>query len=394
VITTHRMVCSNQQMLRQCMAFLAEEPPVVVDWLPWSHTFGGSHNVGIVLYNGGTFYIDDGRPTPGGIAETVRNLKEISPTVYFNVPKGFEELARAMDHDEALRRSLFKRVKAFMFAAAGLSQAVWDKLDAHGERTIGERVRVITGLGMTETAPACTFLVGTNARSGYIGLPCPGVDVKLVRLGGKTELRFRGPNVMPGYWRAPERTAEAFDEEGFYRTGDAAKLVDPGDHRKGLLFDGRLAEDFKLSTGTFVNVGPLRARLVMAGYPCILDVVLTGVDRDEVGALVFPRLHDCAGLAGLPADTPASEVLRHPAVVAFFQGLCDRMWGEGTGSANRISRFQLQTQPASIDKGEITDKGSFNQRAVLEHRAAAVERLHATTSPEPLTFLPGKESRS
>ncbi|HEU5297451.1 MAG TPA: AMP-binding protein, partial [Burkholderiaceae bacterium] len=216
VINTHRMWCANQQMLRQCMRFLTEEPPVLVDWLPWNHTFGGNHNIGITLANGGTLYIDDGKPTPGGMAETLRNLREISPTVYFNVPKGFEEIARAMDHDTQLRRTLFARCKAFMFAGAALSQAVWDQLDAHGAATIGERLRIITGLGMTETAPSCTFAVGPDTRSGQIGLPVPGVEVKLVREGDKTEIRFRGPNVMPGYWRAAEQTREAFDDEGFY----------------------------------------------------------------------------------------------------------------------------------------------------------------------------------
>ncbi|HEY6355315.1 MAG TPA: feruloyl-CoA synthase, partial [Burkholderiaceae bacterium] len=248
VINTHRMWCANQQMLRQCMRFLVETPPVLVDWLPWNHTFGGNHTVGITLVNGGTLYIDDGKPTPAGMAETLRNLREISPTVYFNVPKGFEEIARAMDHDTLLRTTLFARCKAFMFAGAALSQAVWDQLDAHGAAAIGERLRIITGLGMTETAPSCTFAVGPSNQSGHIGLPVPGVEVKLVREGDKTEIRFRGPNVMPGYWRAPEQTREAFDDEGFYRTGDAVRWIDPKDPQRGLLFDGRTAEDFKLST--------------------------------------------------------------------------------------------------------------------------------------------------
>jgi feruloyl-CoA synthase len=236
VVNTHRMICANQQQVRQCMAFLAEEPPVLVDWLPWNHTFGGNHNVGITVYNGGTLYIDDGKPTPKGIAQTLANLREIAPTVYFNVPKGFEEIAAAMDTDTVLRDSLFKRCKAFMFAGAGLAQAVWDKLDAHAEAAVGERLRMVTGLGMTETAPACMFAVGTDTRSGHIGLPVPGVEVKLVKdasTGGKLEIRFKGPNVMPGYWRAPEQTADAFDDEGFYRTGDAGRLDRPRRHPEG-----------------------------------------------------------------------------------------------------------------------------------------------------------------
>jgi feruloyl-CoA synthase len=390
VINTQRMLCANQQMLRQCMRFLAEEPPVLVDWLPWNHTFGGNHNVGLVIYNGGTLYIDDGKPTPAGIATTLRNLREISPTVYFNVPKGFEEIAQAMDDDEVLRGRLFARVKAFMFAGAGLSQAVWDKLDAHGVIAAGERVRIITGLGMTETAPSCTFAVGPDVRSGQIGLPVPGVEVKLVPMEGKTEIRFRGPNVMPGYWRNPEQTREAFDDEGFYRTGDAVKWVEPGQPQAGLAFDGRIAEDFKLSTGTFVSVGPLRARIVQLGDPCVQDAVITGLNRDEVGALIVPRADSVRKLAGVAPDAPLPEVLHRPAVRAFFQQMADRLWREATGSANRVARLHVLAEPPSIDKGEITDKGSINQRAVLTHRAALVEALYEGSVSDPFLILPNK----
>ena len=396
VINTQRMLCANQQMLRQCLAFLADEPPVLVDWLPWNHTFGGNHNVGLVLYNGGTLYIDEGKPTPKGMAETLRNLREISPTIYFNVPKGFEEIAFAMDADPALRRSLFARVQAFMFAGAGLSQAVWDKLDAHGEAEVGERVRIITGLGMTETAPSCTFAVGTDVRSGWIGLPVPGVEVKLVPDGAgdtaKTEVRFRGPNVMPGYWRAPQQTAEAFDAEGYYRTGDAVKVIDPAEPTRGLLFDGRTAEDFKLSTGTFVSVGPLRAKVTLAGAPCIQDVVVAGLNRDEIGLLVFPRVDECRKLAeadGLEAESlPVPELMHTPAVRDFFQRVADQLWRAGTGSANRPARMHVMAEPPSIDKGEVTDKGSINQRAVLLHRAALVEALYEGRDSDPFVILP------
>ena len=391
VINTHRMLCANQQQLRQCMVFLADEPPVLVDWLPWSHTFGGNHNIGITLYNGGTLYIDDGKPTAKGIAQTLRNLRELLPTLYFHVPKGFEEIALAMDSDTVLRDSLFKRCKAFMFAGAGLSQPVWDKLDAHAEAAVGERVRIITGLGMTETAPACTFVVGTHARSGWIGLPLPGVEVKLVKdasTGDKTEIRFRGPNVMPGYWRAPELTRQAFDDEGFYRTGDAARWVDPAQPGLGLLFDGRTAEDFKLSSGTFVGVGPMRARIAAAGDPCVQDAVITGLNRDDVGAMVFPRPDECRKLAGLPDSAALPEVLHHPAVRAFFQALANRLWVEATGSASRVARLHVLAEPPAIDKGEITDKGSINQRAVLQHRAALVEAMHAGGLADPYLILP------
>ncbi|MEN9629820.1 MAG: hypothetical protein RJA10_3048 [Pseudomonadota bacterium] len=392
VITTHRMMCANQQMLRQCLGFLADEPPVLVDWLPWNHVFGGSHNVGLTLYNGGTLYIDDGKPTPGGIAETLRNLREISPTIYFNVPKGLEEIATAMDSDPALRDTLFKRCKAFMFAGAALSQSVWDKLHSHAEASVGERVRVITGLGMTETAPSCTFAVGTDVASGHIGLPVPGVDVKLIHdaASGKTEVRFRGPNVMPGYWRLPDQTAEAFDEEGFYRTGDAVRWVDPSQPQRGLFFDGRTAEDFKLSTGTFVSVGPLRGKIVAAADPLVQDAVITGLNRDDVGALLFPRADEVRRLAGVPASTPLPEVLHHPTVRAFFQRVANQLWRDSTGSANRVARLHVLAEPPSIDKGEVTDKGSINQRAVLQHRASLVEALYEGKVSDPFLILPDK----
>jgi feruloyl-CoA synthase len=390
VVHTHRMLCANQQMLRQAMAFLADAPPVLVDWLPWNHTFGGNHNIGIALYNGGTLYIDDGKPTPAGIGETLRNLRELSPTVYFNVPKGFEQIAAALDRgDDALARSLFRDCQAFMFAGAGLSQAVWDRLDAHAERTVGARIRVLTGLGMTETAPSCTFAVGTDTRSGHIGLPVPGVEVKLAPMGEKSEIRFRGPNVMPGYWRAPELTAAAFDDDGFYRTGDAVRWVDARDPQRGLAFDGRLAEDFKLSTGTFVSVGPLRAKALALGAPLLQDSVVTGLDRDEVGLLIFPRVDECRRHAGLPDDTPDADTLRHPAVRAFFQALVDRLAAGATGSASRVARALVLDTPPSIDAGEVTDKGSINQRAVLRQRAARIDALYA--GDEPATIRSSRE---
>jgi feruloyl-CoA synthase len=386
VINTHGMLCANQQMLRQSLAFFAEEPPVLVDWLPWNHTFGGNHNVGIVLYNGGTLYIDEGKPTPKGMATTLRNLREVAPTIYFNVPKGFDEIAAAMQSDDALRENLFSRVKAFMFAGAGLSQAVWDQLDRLAEQTVGERIPIFTGLGMTETSPACTFAVrAAEVRSGHIGLPCPGVEVKLVADGdgvhSKREIRFRGPNVMPGYWREPALSAEAFDEEGFYRTGDAVRWVDDADPQRGLLFDGRIAEDFKLDTGTFVSVGPLRAKIVAEGAPCVQDVVVAGLNRSEIAVLLFPRLDECAKVAGLPSDTDATTLLEHPAVRARFQHMLDGFWRSGTGSANRVARAVVLAEPPSIDKGEVTDKGSINQRAVLVQRAALVDALYAGSAP-------------
>ncbi|MGA2548905.1 MAG: feruloyl-CoA synthase [Burkholderiaceae bacterium] len=376
VINTHGMLCANQQMIRQCLTFLADEPPVLVDWLPWNHTFGGNHNVGIALFNGGTIYIDDGKPTPKAIDETLRNLREISPTIYFNVPKGYEEISHAMDTDGALRTSLFKNVKAFMYAGAGLSQAVWDRLDEHAEATIQQRVRMITSLGMTETAPCCTFALGTDIQAGWVGLPVPGVEVKLVPVGDKTEIRFRGPNVMPGYWRAPTETAAAFDEEGFYKTGDAVKYVSNSDPQRGLAFDGRLAEDFKLSTGTFVNVGALRAKAVALGAPVVADSVVAGLNRDDITLLLVPRLEECRKLSGQAAQTPAPQILSHAAVLERFQRLTDDLWNQGTGSANRVARVHVLLEPPSLETGEMTDKGSINQRAVLKRRAALVDAIY------------------
>jgi feruloyl-CoA synthase len=384
VVNTNRMMSANQQMLRQCLAFLGDAPPVLVDWLPWHHTFGGNHNVGIALHNGGTLYIDEGRPTPEGIGETLRNLREISPTIYFNVPKGYEEIARAMDGDDALRAVLLREVKAFMYAGASLSGAVRERLHHHAERTVGERIRVISSLGMTETAPCCTLAVGAEAAEGGIGLPVPGVDAKLVPVGDKLEIRFRGPNVMPRYWRAPEQTAPAFDAEGFYRTGDAVRFADPSAPERGLVFDGRLAEDFKLSTGTFVSVGPLRARVLAHGAPLVGDSVVAGHDRDEVGLLLVPRAAECRALAGLGADAALPAVLGHPAVRAFFQRLIDTLWLEGTSSANRVARAHVLVEPPSVETGELTDKGSLNTRLTLARRAAVVEALYAGTDPHAL----------
>ncbi len=390
VTTTNRMICANQQMICQSMIFLTEEPPLLVDWLPWNHVFGGSHNIGIALYNGGSLYIDDGKPTPALIGETLRNLRELSPTVYFNVPKGFEEIARAMQGDKVLRESLLKRVKCFFYAGAGLSQTVQDMLESAAIEVAGERISVITGLGMTETAPSSTFAIKPGLPAGNIGLPCPGVEAKLVPMGDKQEIRFRGPHVMPGYWRAPELTAEAFDDEGFYCTGDGAIWLDPADISMGLMFDGRIAEDFKLSSGTFVSVGPLRAQAILAGSPYVQDVVVTGLNRDDIGLLVFARLDECAEMAGLQTDD-AEVICTSEPVRAWLQNLVDSLWQSGSGSSNRVARAMLMREPASIDIGEVTDKGSLNQRAVLKSRAALVEALHDATEASSQFVLASKK---
>ncbi|MDO8250494.1 MAG: feruloyl-CoA synthase [Rhodoferax sp.] len=378
VINTQRMWCANQQQMAQSMPVLAEEPLVLVDWLPWNHTFGGNHNFGMVVYHGGTLYIDDGKPTPALMAETLRNLREIAPTVYFNVPTGFEAIASAMKTDGILRKNLLSRVKLFFYAGASLAQPIWDGLYEAQEKEVGERIVMSTGLGMTESGPFAIFVTNPNVKAGDLGVPTPGLELKLVDMGGKTEVRYRGPNITPGYWRAPEETAEHFDEEGFFCSGDAVKWIDETDVHQGLKFDGRIAEDFKLATGTFVSVGPLRAKIVAAGAPYIQDVVLTGINLKEVGAMVFPT-QAVRTLSGLDAGVPMADVLSSAPVIAHFQKVIDELALSATGSAGRIARMCLLAEPPTIDRGEVTDKGSINQRAVLTHRAETVAALHADT---------------
>jgi feruloyl-CoA synthase len=378
VINTQRMWCANQQQMAQSMPVITQQPLVLVDWLPWNHTFGGNHNFGMVLYNGGTLYIDDGKPTPSLIGNTLRNLREIAPTVYFNVPTGFEAIASAMKTDAVLRRNLLSRVQMFFFAGAALSQPVWDSLFTTAEAEIGERIVMTTGMGMTESGPFGLFVTNPNVKAGDLGVPAPGLEVKLVKAGDKVELRYRGPNITPGYWRAPTETAEHFDEEGFFCSGDAVKWIDETDEHLGLRFDGRIAEDFKLATGTFVSVGPLRGRIIAAGSPYIQDVVLTGINLNEVGALVFPT-PAVRALSGLPAVASMDDVLASAPVVAWFQTVLDALAQAATGSANRVARMCLLAEPPALDRGEVTDKGSINQRAVLTHRAETVAALHGDT---------------
>ena len=389
VVNTHGMWCANQQQMRQSMPVLTEEPPVLVDWLPWNHTFGGNHNVGLTIYNGGTLYIDDGKPTPALMGETLRNLREIAPTIYFNVPTGFETIAHAMKADAVLRRNLLSRVRMFFYSGAALAQPIWDLLAEVQQEEIGERIVMGTGLGMTESSPFAVFVTSPEVKSGHLGLPCPGMELKLVPVDGKTEVRYKGPNVTPGYWRSPEATAEAFDDEGFFCTGDAVLWIDESDPHKGLKFDGRIAEDFKLATGTFVSVGPLRAKIIAAGAPYIQDAVITGLNRGEVGALLFPT-QAVRKLAGLPDDAPLQQVVQSAPVQAQLQNLVNALAAQGTGSANRVARLHLMHEPPSIDKGEVTDKGSINQRAVLKHRDAMVQAFH--DGELPFTVLPQEQA--
>ncbi len=379
VTTTHRMLCSNQAMILGCLPCLATTPPVLVDWLPWNHVFGGNHNLGIVLYNGGTLYIDEGKPVPGLIERSIANLRDIAPTVYYNVPRGFEALVAYLEREPALRKHFFSRMQFMFYAGASLSQPVWDALDRLAVDTVGERILMITGLGSTETAPFATCAHWETRTAGVIGIPAPGAEVKLIPNAGKLEARFRGPMVTPGYWRAPALDKDAFDEEGFYRMGDAVRFIDPADPQQGLIFDGRIAEDFKLATGTWVSVGPLRGRLIAEGAPLVQDAVITGHDRDSVGAMIFPNLAACRALAELPADASVHAVVTHPRVGEHLAALLTRMNELATGSASRIGQLLVLEDPASIDRNEVTDKGSINQRAVLQNRQALVDALYTVS---------------
>jgi feruloyl-CoA synthase len=387
VINTQRMWCSNQAMIRQALAYFADEPPVIVDWAPWHHTAGGNHDVGLVIYNGGTFYIDEGKPLPGAIEETVRNLREVAPTWYFTVPKGYEALLPYLRDDAELRRNFFSRLKVFWFAGAGIAQHVFDEIQELAVKTCGERILFLTGFGSTETAPFALARTWHADNAANMGLPGAGMELKLVPREGKLEARVRGPNITPGYWRQPEFTKAAFDEEGYYRLGDAFKFADANDPRQGLLFDGRIAEDFKLSTGTWASVGPLRTGIIDHFAPYVRDVVLAGEGRDDIAALIFPDLAACRKLApDLAADAPAGALLEDKRVRAFFLQHLKELARKSTGSSNRVVRALLMAEPPSLDKGEMTDKGSINQRAVLSNRAALVEELYAET-PSPRLLI-------
>src|SRR5687768_343465 len=362
VINTHRMLCANQQMLAQAWPLVEERPPVVVDWLPWNHTFGGNHNFNLVLRNGGTIYVDGGKPVPGLVETTVRNLKEIAPTMYFNVPRGYDLLLPFLEKDLELRRNFFRDLDVLFYAAAALPQNLWERLKKLSEEEGNTRLAMLSAWGSTETAPLATSVHFHMERAGVIGLPVAGCELKLVPAAGKLEVRVRGPHVTPGYYGRPDLTKAAFDEEGFYRIGDAVKFARPDDPSAGVVFDGRVAEDFKLSTGTWVSAGAVRVRLIAAADPLIQDAVITGHDRDQVGALVFL--------------SPATKDMSPVAVRSRLAGVLEKLAQEG-GSSTYPARLLVMNEAPSIDANEITDKGYMNQRAVLERRAALVEKLYS-----------------
>ncbi|MCC8939377.1 feruloyl-CoA synthase [Bradyrhizobium sp. Arg68] len=386
VINTQRMLTSSQQAKAQTWAFLetSGDELVILDWLPWSHTFGANHNFNLVLRNGGTLYVDGGKPAPGLFATSLANLRSVVPTVYFNVPRGFDMLIAALRTDEALCRKFFDGTKFAFYAGAALPQNLWDALEELSLKTVGRRLPMVSAWGSTETSPLATDCHFLAKRSGNIGVPIPGTELKLVPSGDKLEVRVRGPNVTPGYWKAPELTAQAFDDEGFYKIGDAVTFADPERPELGLFFDGRVAEDFKLNSGTWVSVGTLRVAGIAALAPLAQDIVVTGHGHDEVRFLVFPNLAACRAQAGLPEGADAREVIGHPSVrAAIAQGLA-RLKAQGGHSSGHATRALLLAEPASVDGGEITDKGYINQRAVLTRRAAAVAVLEDDASSEPI----------
>ncbi len=376
VITTHRMLCSNIEMVTDCYAFMREDPPVVVDWAPWSHVASGNKVFNMVIFNGGTFHIDHGKPSPEGMKITIRNLREVSPTWYFNVPSGYEVLVDAMEKDDVLRKSFFGRLRMMMYAAASMGQHTWDRLNELAVQTTGHRIFLGTGLGATETAPFALMCMEEQEIAGNVGIPSQGLTLKLVPHDDKLEVRIKGPSVTPGYWRNPELTAEAFDEEGFYRLGDALRFAVPGDASRGFYFDGRITENFKLRTGTWVGVGALRARLVDQFKGYVRDVVLVGENRDELGAILipfYPKLRELVGDADGLSD---ASVLAHDAVRAKITELLEAHVAQSTGSATRVVRAIFLGDELSFDAGELTDKGSINQRAVLRNRDDLAESLY------------------
>jgi feruloyl-CoA synthase len=388
VINTQGMMCANAAMMMQVRPRDPNAPQATyLDWMPWNHTMGGNALFNPVLTEGGTLYIDDGRPMPGQIDETLRNLHEISPTYYANVPAGYAALAAAMEKDDALCRSFFKNLGLMAYGGARLPDDLYERMQTLAVRATGERIVFYTGWGSTETGPTATGTYWDTERVGLIGLPFPGVELKMIPCGSKYELRLRGVNVTPGYFGRPNLTKAAFDEEGFYCIGDAGVFVDPEDPLQGIIFAGRVVEDFKLTTGTFVHVGSLRTDAIAAATPVVQDALVAGQDLPFVGLLAWPNLHACRQIVGDP-DASCEDVVKHPDVLACLKrGLEAHNKSTEGASSMRIARAMLMVEPASIDGNELTDKGYINQRAGLERRAALVERLYADPPGEDVMVL-------
>ena len=377
VIQTQKMMCANMQQVLDCYTFMATTPPVFVDWAPWSHTASGNKVFNMTIYNGGTYYIDTGKPTPNGMAETIRNLREISPTWYFNVPVGYEALLEAMDDDQTLRETFFKDLKMLMYAGAGLSAQLWARLRSVSVETIGEEILLTTGLGATETGPFSLYCTDPQENPGNIGIPAQGVTIKLIPTQGKLEARLSGPNMTPGYWRDDKKTAEAFDEEGYYCIGDALRFAEAGDATKGFFFDGRIAENFKLSSGTWVSVGSVRARLNDAMQGLVRDVVITGEGHNELAALLIPFRPAIERVVKGGEGMSDSELLNHPSLKAKVAELLAKDVAAVSGSSRRVRRVMFMEQPLEARLGEVTDKGTVNQKAVLRHHPDLIELIYS-----------------
>ena len=376
VINTHENLTTNLQQITQTFPFFRDEDLELVDWLPWNHTFGGNHNFGIALFNGGTFYIDDGNPTPEGIIRTVDNLKGRKPTTYFNVPKGFEMLIPFLRNDAAFCKEFFSHLKMFFYAGAGMAQHVWNALEDLSVETTGKKIMIGTGLGCTESCPSALFASKPGGFSGLLGVPVPGLELKLVKHEGKLEARYRGKNIFPGYWRQPELTASSFDDEGFYRTGDALQFVDENDPSKGMIFNGRIAEDFKLDTGTWVSVGIIKAQLIAEGSGLIQDAVITGHDKAFVGAIIFPDLNYCRNKFDIKGELTGLSLSGNADLLNALREVLTRMAKKSTGSSTLIKRAMIADFSLSLDKGEITDKGTINQRMIFDNHPEAVEKMY------------------
>ncbi len=378
VINTHRMLCANQRMIAAFLGFVEDEPPIVVDWLPWSHTFGGNQNFGLVLAHGGTLHISAGRPTVAAFGETVRNLREIAPTCYFDVPRGYDMLLTALRADRELATRFFSRTKVLFYAGAGLAHAVWTGLQEIALATVGERIAITTCLGATETGPAAIAAAWFGEEPGHIGIPLPGVEARLVPLDDRFELRLRSESIAPGYFRDIEKTARACDPDGFYRIGDTVRFIDEAHPERGLRYDGRIDDDFKLSSATWVRVRAVRERALARLAPLVHDLVLSGAGRREIVALAFPNEAFVRTIAtDVAADAPLHDLVRSAIVRARCSDALAALSASGTGSASYPARLVLLGEPPSLDAGEMTDKGTLNARAILARRAELVERAHA-----------------
>jgi len=388
VIYPQRMLCSNRQQVAQVFAFLQDGPPDLVDWLPWHHTFGGTHNFGMVLYGGGTYYLDPGKPTPEEIGPTVQALREVAPVVYLNTPQGLASLIPHLKSDKALREKFFSKLALIYYGGASLPEYIWAELDELAVRTIGQRVLIMSGIGGTEAGPTPMSAAWDPRREAIAGLPVPGVRVKVSPVGTKLEIRFAGDCVTPGYWKDPERTAASFDEEGFFCSGDAATFIDPQRLELGLRFDGRIAENFKLSSGTWVNVAELRLHALNVFGPYARDIVIAGHDRDYLTAIVFPDVEACRALCDdLHDPTPGVEqIINNSGVRTHFQKGIDKLAARSGGSSARIARIVLEAEQPTIDNGELSAKSAVSQRNVLERRRDVVEELYRMP-PTPRTLV-------